>query len=225
MSVAAVVFDMDGVLVDSEHVWDAARRELVAETGGTWTDEATHAMLGMSSKEWPVYVRDALRVPLSADEINAEVVRRMRAHYDAALPLLPGAREAVARLAGAFPLGLASSSNRELIDLVLDAAGLAQHFAATVSSEEVAAGKPSPDVYLECVARLDVDATGCVAIEDSTNGILSAATAGLAVIALPNSQFPPARGAIARAADLITSLDDLTVERVRASAPDVQPSG
>lgn len=217
MSVAAVVFDMDGVLVDSEHVWDAARRELVAETGGTWTDEATHAMLGMSSKEWPVYVRDALRVPLSADEINAEVVRRMRAHYDAALPLLPGAREAVARLAGAFTLGLASSSNRELIDLVLDAAGLAQHFAATVSSEEVAAGKPSPDVYLECVARLDVDAAGCVAIEDSTNGILSAATAGLAVIALPNSQFPPARGAIARAADLITSLDDLTVERVRAS--------
>lgn len=217
MSVAAVVFDMDGVLVDSEHVWDAARRELVAETGGTWTDEATHAMLGMSSKEWPVYVRDALRVPLSADEINAEVVRRMRAHYDAALPLLPGAREAVARMAGAFPLGLASSSNRELIDLVLDAAGLAQHFAATVSSEEVAAGKPSPDVYLECVARLDVDAAGCVAIEDSTNGILSAATAGLAVIALPNSQFPPARGAIARAADLITSLDDLTVERVRAS--------
>ncbi len=217
MSVAAVVFDMDGVLVDSEHVWDAARRELVAETGGTWTDEATHAMLGMSSKEWPVYVRDALRVPLSADEINAEVVRRMRAHYDAALPLLPGAREAVARMAGAFPLGLASSSNRELIDLVLETSGLAQHFAATVSSEEVAAGKPSPDVYLECVARLDVEAAECVAIEDSTNGILSAATAGLAVIALPNSQFPPARGAIARAADLITSLDDLTVERVRAS--------
>lgn len=217
MSVAAVVFDMDGVLVDSEHVWDAARRELVAETGGTWTDEATHAMLGMSSKEWPVYVRDALRVPLSADEINAEVVRRMRAHYDAALPLLPGAREAVARLAGAFTLGLASSSNRELIDLVLDAAGLARHFAATVSSEEVAAGKPSPDVYLECVARLGVDAAGCVAIEDSTNGILSAATAGLAVIALPNAQFPPARGAIARAADLITSLDDLTVERVRTA--------
>lgn len=217
MSVAAVVFDMDGVLVDSEHVWDAARRELVAETGGTWTDEATHAMLGMSSKEWPVYVRDALRVPLSAEEINAEVVRRMRAHYDAALPLLPGAREAVARVADAFTLGLASSSNRELIDLVLDAAGLARHFAATVSSEEVAAGKPSPDVYLECVARLGVDAAGCVAIEDSTNGILSAATAGLAVIALPNAQFPPARGAIARAADLITSLDDLTVERVRTA--------
>lgn len=217
MNVAAVVFDMDGVLVDSEHVWDAARRELVAETGGTWTDEATHAMLGMSSKEWPVYVRDALRVPLSADEINAEVVRRMRAHYDAALPLLPGAREAVARVAGAFTLGLASSSNRELIDLVLGAAGLARHFKATVSSEEVAAGKPSPDVYLECVARLGADAAECVAIEDSTNGILSAATAGLAVIALPNPQFPPARGAIARAADLITSLDDLTVERVRAT--------
>lgn len=217
MSVAAVVFDMDGVLVDSEHVWDAARRELVAETGGTWTDEATHAMLGMSSKEWPVYVHDQLHVPLSAEEINAEVVRRMRAHYDATLPLLPGAREAVARVAGAFTLGLASSSNRELIDLVLDAAGLAGHFAATVSSEEVAAGKPSPDVYLECVARLGVEARGCVAVEDSTNGILSAAAAGLAVIALPNPQFPPARGAIGRAADLITSLDDLTVDRVRAA--------
>lgn len=217
MTIAAVVFDMDGVLVDSEHVWDTARRELVAETGGFWTSEATHAMLGMSSTEWAVYVRDELRVPLTAEEINADIVRRMREHYAAELPLLPGAQAAVARLADAFTLGLASSSNRELIDLVLAVSGLARHFAATVSSEEVAAGKPSPDVYLECVARLGVDEAGCVAVEDSTNGILSAAAAGLAVIALPNARFPPARGAIRRAADLITSLDELTVERVRAA--------
>lgn len=218
MTVAAVVFDMDGVLVDSEHVWDAARRELVAETGGRWTDDATTAMLGMSSNEWPVYVRDELGVPLSAEEINAEVVGRMRAHYAAELPLIAGAQDAVARMAASWTLGLASSSNREIIDLVLAEADLDRHFAATVSSEEVAAGKPSPDVYLACVERLGVkEAATCVAVEDSTNGILSAAAAGLTVIALPNPQFPPARGAIRRAADLITSLDELTPERVIAA--------
>lgn len=218
MSVAAVVFDLDGVLVDSEHVWDASRRELVAETGGAWTDEATQAMLGMSSKEWPVYVRDELRVPLSAEEINAEVVGRMRAHYAAGLPLLPGAQAAVTRLAAAFPLGLASSSNREIIDLVLETAGLTALFRATVSSEEVPSGKPAPDVYLACAKRLGADPTACVAIEDSTNGILSAAAAGLAVIALPNPHFPPEQEALVRAADAISSLDELTAARVRAAA-------
>lgn len=215
MSVAAVVFDMDGVLVDSEHLWDQARRDLVAETGGVWPDGAETAMLGMSSKEWPVYVAEELRVPLSPAEINDDVVRRMREGYARELPLLPGAVEAVGRLGAAFPLGLASSSNREIIDLVLRAAGLTEDFTATVSSEEVAAGKPSPDVYAACVARLGVDPSACVAVEDSTNGILSAVAAGLAVIALPNPQYPPARGALGRAAHVISSLDELDAELVQ----------
>ncbi|MGK2938314.1 MAG: HAD family hydrolase [Solirubrobacteraceae bacterium] len=219
MSVAAVVFDMDGVLVDSEHLWDRARRDLVAETGGVWPDGAETVMLGMSSREWPVYVAETLRVPLSPTEINDDVVRRMRAGYARELPLIPGAVAAVERLTSAFGLGLASSSNREIIDLVLAESGLHAHFAVTVSSEEVAAGKPSPDVYAACVARLGVEPSACVAVEDSTNGILSAVDAGLAVITLPNPQYPPARGALGRAAHVISSLDELDVELVRRVLP------
>lgn len=219
MSVAAVVFDMDGVLVDSEHLWDQARRGLVAETGGVWPEGAETAMLGMSSKEWPVYVAEELRVPLSPAEINADVVRRMREGYARELPLLPGSVAAVERLAAAFPLGLASSSNREIIDLVLAESGLHAHFTATVSSEEVDRGKPAPDVYAACVARLEVAPAACVAVEDSGNGIRSAAAAGLAVVALPNPQYPPDADALALAGAVIASLDELDAElvlRVRA---------
>ncbi|MBJ7521890.1 MAG: HAD family phosphatase [Solirubrobacteraceae bacterium] len=212
MSVGAVVFDMDGVLVDSEHLWDQARRDLVAETGGVWPQGAETAMLGMSSKEWPVYVAEELHVPLSPAEINADVVRRMRAGYERELPLLPGAVAAVERLAAAFPLGLASSSNREIIDLVLAESGLHAHFTATVSSEEVAAGKPSPDVYAACVERLGADPAACVAVEDSGNGIRSAAAAGLAVIALPNPQYPPGADALALVGTVVSSLDELDVD-------------
>lgn len=218
MTVEAVIFDMDGVLVDSEQLWDRARRDLVAETGGTWTDGAETAMLGMSSKEWPAYVREELGVPLTAEEINADVVRRMREGYERELPLLPGAQRAVARMAAHWPLGLASSSNREIIDLVLAAAGVSAAFAATVSSEEVAAGKPSPDVYAACAERLGVAPPACVAVEDSTNGILSAHAAGMTVIALPNAHYPPERFAVRRAGALIASLDELTVDRVEAIA-------
>jgi HAD superfamily hydrolase (TIGR01509 family) len=170
VSVEAVVFDLDGVLIDSEQAWDDARQDLVAEHGGTWTEGASRAMLGMSSKEWPAYVRDELGVGLTADEINAEVVRRLTARYEDELPVLPGAREAVARLGDRWPLALASSSNREVIDLVLDALGVTERFAVTVSSEEVGRGKPAPDVYLEAVRLLGADPSRCVAVEDSENG-------------------------------------------------------
>jgi beta-phosphoglucomutase-like phosphatase (HAD superfamily) len=154
-AIAAVVFDMDGVLIDSEERWDRARRDLVAETGGRWLDEATHAMLGMSSPEWSAYVRDELQVPLAPEEINRRVVDHLLAGYADGLPLIAGAVDAVRRTAAlGRPLGLASSSNREVIDLVLDRAGIAELFAVTVSSEEVARGKPSPDVYLDALRRL-----------------------------------------------------------------------
>src|SRR4051812_4367880 len=146
-----VVFDLDGVLVDSEQVWDEARREVVSQHGGTWAASATTDMLGMSSKEWPVYLVEQLGTQLTVEEINDAVVAAMLAGYDTHLPLLPGAREAVARLGERYPLGLASSSNRPVIDLVLERMGVTERFAATVSSEEVARGKPAPDVYLEAL--------------------------------------------------------------------------
>jgi HAD superfamily hydrolase (TIGR01509 family) len=204
-AVAAVVFDLDGVLLDSEQAWDDARRDLAAETGRPWPDSATRDMMGMSSREWPVYVRDAIGVPLSADEINADIVRRVLERYHRELPLLPGAAEAVERIADRWPIALASSSNREVIDHALAEMGVADRFAATVSSEEVGRGKPAPDVYLEAARRLDVDPAAAVAVEDSENGIRSAHAAGMRVLAVPNPHFPPA----AEAVGLATVLADL----------------
>jgi HAD superfamily hydrolase (TIGR01509 family) len=212
--IAAVIFDLDGVLLDSEAAWDSARRELVRERGGTWTDSATREMLGMSSPEWSRYVAEELGVDLEPEAISDQVVQRVLAGYREALPLLPGAAEAVERLAARWPLGLASSSNREAIDLVLGQAGLGRFLSISVSSEEVGRGKPAPDVYLEAARRLEVSPAACVAIEDSHNGIHSAHAAGMRVIALPNAEFPPDPGALALAQRVIESLDELTPELV-----------
>jgi HAD superfamily hydrolase (TIGR01509 family) len=187
----AVVLDLDGVLVDSEEAWDEARRELVAERGGEWKEDATHAMLGMSSPEWSQYVRDELGVDMAPEEISDAVVERLLAGYRRGLPLLPGAVEAVRALGEHAPLGLASSSNAPVIALVLEEAGLDEVIRAWVSSEEVARGKPAPDVYLEAARRLGVDPARCVAVEDSSNGLRSAAAAGMAVVAVPMRAFPP----------------------------------
>ena len=210
----AVVFDLDGVLIQSEEVWDAVREAYVRERGGRYDDEVQRAMMGMSSTEWSRYLHEAAGIPDEPDEINAEVVRRMLAAYRDHLPLIPGAVEAVRRLAARFPVGLASSSNRELIDTVLEVAGLAQHFTATVSSEEVARGKPAPDVYLEAARRLGVAPERCAAVEDSHGGIRSAKSAGMRVVAIPNSSYPPDEEALALADVTIRSLDELTVDVV-----------
>ena len=207
---AAVVFDLDGVIVDTEHVWDEVREELTLDWGGRYTPGAQRAMMGMSSTEWSRYMHDVVGLPQPPDEINAEVVRRLLARYAVDLPLIPGAVDAVRALRTAgLPLAVASSSNRPLIDAVLDAAGIADAFAATVSSEEVARGKPSPDVYLEAARRLGVDPTACVAVEDSANGIRAAHAAGMRVIAFPNAVYPPAPEALALAALAIDALDEL----------------
>ena len=163
----AVVFDLDGVLLDSEQVWDDVREQLVREVGARWHEGAQREMMGMSSVEWSRYMHDELGVPDPPEAISAEVVRRLEERYRSRLPLIDGAREAVDWLAARWPLGLASSSNREVIDFVLKVSGLAQFFRVTVSSEEVPRGKPAPDVYLEAARRLEVSPEGCVAIEDS----------------------------------------------------------
>jgi HAD superfamily hydrolase (TIGR01509 family) len=210
----AVVFDLDGVLIQSEEVWDAVREAYVREHGGRYDDDVQRAMMGMSSTEWSRYLHDAAGIADEPDEINAEIVRRMLAAYRDHLPLVPGAVGAVRRLAARFPLGLASSSNRELIDTVLDVAGLARYFTATVSSEEVASGKPAPDVYLEAARRLGVAPERCTAVEDSHGGIRSAKSAGMRVVAIPNSSYPPDAEALALADVAIRSLDELTADVV-----------
>lgn len=215
----AVVFDLDGLLIDSERVWDEARRQFVVERGGRWHDRAQREMMGMSSPEWSRYVHDELGVDLPPLRISEEVVRRLEALYRDHLPLMPGAREAVERLAARWPLALASSSNRELIDLVLGISELASHFRATVSSEEVERGKPAPDVYLEATRRLSVTPSRCVAIEDSQNGILSAVAAGMCVIAIPNRGYPPGEDALSKADLVLSGLHDLTTEAVERVDP------
>jgi HAD superfamily hydrolase (TIGR01509 family) len=216
---AAVIFDMDGVLVDSEAVWDDVRKEFTEEKGGHWHEGAQRDMMGMSSVEWSRYVRDQLGVDMDPDEISREVADRVADTYREKLPLLPGAVEAVKSLAEEWPLGLASSSNRHVIDLVLELARIADDFQATVSSEEVGGGKPAPDVYLETAKRLGVDPGACVAIEDSTNGIRSAHAAGMAVIAVPNQDFPPEPAALELADETLESLGQLTPELPRGLRP------
>jgi HAD superfamily hydrolase (TIGR01509 family) len=216
--IEAVIFDLDGVLLESEEVWDAVREELVRERGGRYDAEVQRAMMGMSSPEWSQYLHDVAGVQDEPEEINAEVMRRMLAAYGERLPLLPGAVEAVRRLGERFPLGLASSSNRVLIDRVLETAGLAACFGATVSSEEVPRGKPAPDVYLEAARQLGVAPSLCAAVEDSHGGIRSAHAAGMRVVAIPNSSYPPDGDALAHADIVLGSLAELTPEVVCGSA-------
>jgi HAD superfamily hydrolase (TIGR01509 family) len=211
----AVVFDMDGVIVDSEQVWDDVREQLAKERGGRWHDGAQSAMMGMSSPEWSAYMHDEIGLRESPEEINAEVVERMLDRYREWLPLIDGAVDAVRRLAPEFRLGVASSSNRPLIETVLEQAAIAELFDAVVSSEEVARGKPAPDVYLEAMRRLEAEPAATAAIEDSSNGIRAAHAAGMRVIALPNAHYPPAPDTLALAAAVIAAPGELTPALVR----------
>jgi HAD superfamily hydrolase (TIGR01509 family) len=214
--IEAVVFDLDGVLLDTEEIWDEARREIAEERGARWPDDAQRAMMGMSSPEWSAYMHDVIGLAEPPGEISAEVVRRLEALYRERLPLLPGALDAVGRIGARWPLGIASSSNRPLIDLFIDLTGTRDRFRATVSSEEVERGKPAPEVYLEAARRLGVDPGGCAAIEDSENGIHSASAAGMRVVAIPNAVFRPSEAALAHADAVLRSLDELTPEVIES---------
>ena len=207
----AVIFDLDGVILDTEELWNEIREGLARDRGGRWSDRAQADMMGMSSTEWSQYMHDVVGLSESPEEISREVVGRMLDRYDERLPLVDGAVEAVRRVADHFPLGLASSSNRELIDKALEVSGLAPCFRATVSSEEVERGKPAPDVYLEAARRLHVAPETCAAIEDSASGIRSAHAAQMRVVAIPNHAFPPPEEAL--------QLADVVLESIRQLEP------
>jgi HAD superfamily hydrolase (TIGR01509 family) len=221
--IEAVVFDLDGVLLDTEELWDEARRQIAEERGGRWRPDAQKAMMGMSSPEWSRYMHDAIGVPDTPERISEEVVERLAELYRRELPLIDGATDAVRRIGARWPLGIASSSNRPLIDLFLELTGTRGLFRATVSSEEVAHGKPAPDVYLEAARRLAVAPERGAAIEDSENGIRSAAAAGMHVVAIPNHVFPPSGEALSLAGVVLDSLAELTPEEVARANGDRRP--
>ncbi|GAA1806995.1 HAD family phosphatase [Planosporangium flavigriseum] len=208
----AVVFDLDGVLIDSEPVWEQVRRAYVAETGGRWLPDSQQRLMGMSTAEWARYLSVDLGVGRAPEVVATEVIDRMARRYEQELPLLPGAVEAVRRLADRWPLGLASSSPARLIASVLEETGLAHRFAVTMSTEEVPRGKPAPDVYLAVAGKLGVAPGTCVAIEDSSNGLRAAHAAGMRVVAVPHAAYPPQPDAIALADRVVNGLDELTVE-------------
>jgi HAD superfamily hydrolase (TIGR01509 family) len=211
---AAVVFDMDGVIVDSEQVWEEVREAYTREQGGRYSERATRDMMGMSSTEWSRYMAEELALPGTPEQINAAVVERMLARYGTDPPLIPGAVDAVRAVAVRWPVGIASSSNPELIEVVLRVSGLEDVVREWVSSQDVARGKPAPDVYVEVARRLGVDAAACAAVEDSHNGIRSAKAAGMRVVAVPNPHFPPDEESMAHADVVLGSIRELTPELV-----------
>lgn len=223
-SVAAVVFDMDGVLISSEELWDRVRRDLVEQVGGSWSRDAHVRMMGMNTAEWTGYMHAQLGVPMDPGGIRDEVVARLAELYRARPPLLPGAVEAVRALAGSWPLGLASSSPQELIAVVLDAAGIAGAFAVALSSEAVERGKPQPDVYIEVLRRMGAAPAAAVAVEDSGSGLRAASAAGMRVIAIPNPHYPPPPDALALADLVLPDATALTPAAVQGLSPGGRPS-
>jgi HAD superfamily hydrolase (TIGR01509 family) len=216
--IRAVVFDLDGVLVDSEPVWEQVRRGLVAERGGHWAPDAQRRIMGMSTQEWARYLSEDLGVGLPPEQVAELVIDRMAARYTERVPFMDGAVDAVRRFAARWPLGVASSSPPTLIETVLRFAGLRSCFSVVMSTEQVARGKPAPDIYLAVTAGLGFPPSDCAAVEDSSNGIRSAAGAGLRVIAVPQPQYPPDAEALARASLVLPSLEELTTDAVAALA-------
>ena len=216
MSVRAVVFDLDGVIIDSEEVWEEVRRGYVAEHGREFLPDTQQRLMGMSTPEWARYLAEDVGVGVPPERVAADVLDRMAERYRARVPLIPGAVDAVHRIAARFPVALASSSARVLIDRVLESAGLTGVFRATLSTEEVPRGKPAPDVFLAAAERLGADPAECAAIEDSSNGLRGAAAAGMAVICVPHGVYPPAEDALARTDLVVESLDELTVAAIEA---------
>lgn len=210
MSIDAVIFDLDGVIIDTEEVWNSVRHEFAGAHGGHWNKKGDQPLvMGANSMQWAASMRENNGVALSDQEIYEGITKRLRGRYERHLPLIPGAREAIGALAAEYSLGVASSSPPEIIEYALELAQLRGYFDAVVSSDDVAVGKPAPDVYREACARLGVSPERSAAVEDSTGGIQAAFSAGLAVVAIPNPEFPPSADAVALADVVLGSIAEL----------------
>lgn len=207
----AVLFDMDGVLMDSEHRWNEVRAAFAAAHGRTWETDDQVAVMGGNSRQWSVIMRDRLGLDgMDPDRICDEVVRDVVARFRAgAVEVIPGAPEAVRRIAADRPVAIASSAHADVIAAAIDALGLHGVFGAIASSDEVEHGKPAPDVYLLAAARLGVEPSRCLVVEDSTNGVLAGKAAGATVVLVPNAAVPPAPGTDAIADLVLDRLADL----------------
>lgn len=212
--IEAVIFDLDGVIVDSEQVWDRVRRGFVQAHGGTWREDSSRHMMGLSTREWAHYLTADLGVQMSDDEVADQVIEEMKVDYDRNLPWVAGAAGVVRELSASWPLAVASGSPLSLIDAVLEGASIRGAFQLLLSCDEVAAGKPAPDVYLEAARRLKVSIKRCAVVEDSSNGIKSAATAGASIIAIPNRMYPPEESVLGLADAVLTDIKLLTPQAV-----------
>ena len=211
----AVIFDLDGTLIDTEPVWESVRRELAAQDGIEWPESASRAVMGMSTREWSAYMADVVGIGPTAELAARRTIDGLVERYDRDLPVLPGAREVVRRLAAHWPLAVASSSPRDLIEHALQALGVRDLIAVVRSTEEgTARGKPAPDAFLWVADQLDAEPARTVVIEDSAGGIQAGLNAGMAVVAVPRPFLTPSDDLLAKASVVLAHLDELTVELV-----------
>jgi len=215
--IRAVIFDLDGVLVDSEIWWDDVRRDLARGWGRSWTADDRAAVMGANSAAWAAIMRERLDLDLPEPVIERAVVDGVVERYRReGAPRIDGAVEAARRIATHRPSAVASSAHRDVIDAALASTGLDGTFTVIVSSDEVARGKPAPDVYLEAARRLGMPPADCLVVEDSRNGVLAGRAAGMTVVLVPNVSVPPAPGTADLADHVIGRLADLDVDAIAA---------
>ncbi len=218
MPIEAIVFDMDGVLVDSEVYWDKSRVDFARDRGKVWTDEFQRLAMGRSTVGWARVMQEKLALDDTIDEIIAEMKARVIAHYEERMPTRPGALESVSHMQQHFRVGLASGSPTEIIKAVLSITGLDQIFEVMIYGDEVPRGKPAPDIYLEALEQLGVAPAVSLGIEDSANGLRSLKAAGMLAVAAPSPDYPLPDDILALADAHITTLEDFTVDLVRGIA-------
>lgn len=210
--IEAVIFDMDGLLIDSEPFWDKARSSMAAKAGKDWNKDDHKAVMGVSTSEWVGYMISRLELVMSPKAVEQKIVAEMVTLYQRQIPYLPGAAEAVALSAAKYPTGLASGSPRSLIDTVTGDKALKGKFKAILSSDQIEHGKPSPDIYLATAKMLGARPKNCVCLEDSGNGILAGKNAAMKVIAVPDSRFPPGAEKLHAADVVLESLSEFSLE-------------
>ena len=218
--IKAIIFDMDGLLVDSEPMWDRARAEMAAQAGYDWTSDDHKAVMGISTEDWTIYMIERLELSMTPEAVAEFIILWMVERYKQQIPFFPGAVEAVQLAAQHFPIGLASGSPPQLIDIVVQDARLQGLFQVVLSADTVGAGKPSPDVYLEAARQMGFQPGHCVCIEDSGNGILAGKRAGMKVIAIPDPRFPPHLDKLIQADVVVDSLNAFSMEIIQHLSED-----